>query len=658
MSRVASAAVFLTANVTGFNRGLGDAERMWNRNVGNIERGARRMVGFIGNASDQLLRLSAVGAGVFIGAGAAVVKTASDFESAFAGVRKTVDATEAEFAVLRRGILDMSNSMPTAAGEIAKVMEIAGQLGVRGVDNLQKFTKVAIMLGDTTNLSAETAATELSRFLNVTGSGIGTIDRLGAAIVDLGNNTATTEAEIVSMAMRLAGAGKSAKLTDSEILALAASLSSVGIEAEMGGSAFSRLILMMVKGAQETGKASEPFQAMAKAAGMTAEKFREMVAADPAKAIQALLNGLGNVQEQGGPIFKMLEDFGVDQIRLTDTMLRSASAAKLFGNNIALSADAYRENIALTIEAEKRYETFKSQLLTMWNNIRNVLVEIGTPMLAPLSNFIKSDLIPTIRELASWVQVNGAAIKDWTEQKLGAAREMLERLYKWIVDNKDQILSIGKAIIDEGPRWITYGIGIGLAGKGLETFGLAALGIVSTIKGLSMATGGLIGAAGAGAFGTTGVVAGGIGILGVAGAIIGLGAVMESFINGPGKGYSNAIQRYIDDNERWRDSIDSVFDGYVAFHEWWSKNGPTSGLNESRNYNTNTAPPFALGPGSTGHFPGGPGDLPPNHQDVAARSAAAPTVNVTINGAGEINEQKALMIADRIGRAVRRGSGR
>src|SRR5690606_16380508 len=51
--------------------------------------------------------------------GTASVKAAIDFESAFAGVRKTVDATEEEFAALRKGIQQMSKRLPASANEIA-----------------------------------------------------------------------------------------------------------------------------------------------------------------------------------------------------------------------------------------------------------------------------------------------------------------------------------------------------------------------------------------------------------------------------------------------------------------------------------------------------------------------------------------------------------
>ena len=66
-------------------------------------------------------------------------------------------------------------------------------------------------------------------------------DRLGSTVVDLGNNFATTEAEIVAMALRLAGAGDLIGLTEAQILGICHALTSVGVNAEAGGTAFSRI---------------------------------------------------------------------------------------------------------------------------------------------------------------------------------------------------------------------------------------------------------------------------------------------------------------------------------------------------------------------------------------------------------------------------------
>src|SRR5690606_32702500 len=67
-------------------------------------------------------------------------KASIDFESAFAGVIKTVDATDEELAEIRQGIRDMAKEIPMAATEIAGIAEAAGQLGIE-TKNILNFTR-------------------------------------------------------------------------------------------------------------------------------------------------------------------------------------------------------------------------------------------------------------------------------------------------------------------------------------------------------------------------------------------------------------------------------------------------------------------------------------------------------------------------------------
>jgi len=83
--------------------------------------------------------------GPILAVGTASTKAAIDFESAFAGVKKTVEATEEEFAELEKGIRQMSTELPASATEIAGVAEAAGQLGIKTEDILE-FTRVMIDL--------------------------------------------------------------------------------------------------------------------------------------------------------------------------------------------------------------------------------------------------------------------------------------------------------------------------------------------------------------------------------------------------------------------------------------------------------------------------------------------------------------------------------
>src|SRR5688500_13287204 len=56
-----------------------------------------------------------------LGFGGAVAKAAIDFESSFAGVRKTVNASEAEFAQLAQGMRDLAKTIPVNVNELNRL---------------------------------------------------------------------------------------------------------------------------------------------------------------------------------------------------------------------------------------------------------------------------------------------------------------------------------------------------------------------------------------------------------------------------------------------------------------------------------------------------------------------------------------------------------
>lgn len=135
------------------------------------------------SAGRALTPVSTAAAGALAGS----AKAAIDFESAFTGVKKTVDATEEEYAQLSDWIKEASTRLATSKEDIARVMEVSGQLGVSGVDNLEAFTETAVKLGLSTDLSAEEAATSLAKYINVTQSSKEDIEKLGSVVVALGD---------------------------------------------------------------------------------------------------------------------------------------------------------------------------------------------------------------------------------------------------------------------------------------------------------------------------------------------------------------------------------------------------------------------------------------------------------------------------------------
>lgn len=318
--------------------------------------------------------------------GAASVKSAIDFESAFAGVRKTVSATESELQGLSDAILEMSERIPMSAQELSGIMELGGQLGV-STGNLERFTETIAALGVSTNLTNEAAATMFAQFANITGMDLSHVDRLGSTVVALGNNFATTESAIMEMGMRLAGAGKQIGLSQSEILGFSAALSSVGLEAQAGGSAFSRAMIQMQL-AVETGSSS--LDDFAKVSGMSAEEFAAAWETAPAQAISAFIQGLARMGEEGVSSIRTLEEMGLSEINLRDTLMRATTATDLFADAQETANAAWEKNSALTNEASQRYATTESQITMLKNAASNLAAEFGRVMIPSLLKLVEN----------------------------------------------------------------------------------------------------------------------------------------------------------------------------------------------------------------------------------------------------------------------------
>jgi len=331
---------------------------------------------------------------------AASIKAASDFESSFAGVRKTVDATEAEFAKLAQGFRDMAKEIPISVHELNRIGESAGQLGI-AKENILDFTRTVAMMSVTTNLSAEEAANAFARIANIMGTAAENYSRLGSTVVALGNNLATTESEIVEFGLRIAGAGRIAGLTEPQVLAIGGAFASVGIQAEAGGTAVQKVLLAITKEVVTSGDKLEGF---AKVAGMSAQEFAAAWRSDAGAAFVAFVEGLG---KSGENAIQILDDLGLKNERTRRAFLSMANAGDLLRNSMDLANTSWAENNALVEEAEKRFATFQSQLQLAKNQLYDVAITLGNALLPFLRDFLsmlQAEAIPALERLVAKFQ--------------------------------------------------------------------------------------------------------------------------------------------------------------------------------------------------------------------------------------------------------------
>lgn len=432
-----------------------------------------KLEGF-GNKANSLgnnltMKVTAPIAGMF----AAATKEAIDLESAMAGVHKTTDMTDAELNQMKDTFIQMSKDGPVAAKDLAEIGEMAGQLGIKK-ENIADFAKTISDLSIATNLTKEQGSMDLARFMNITQMSQDKVSNLGSAIVDLGNNFATSEAEIVQMGLRLAAQCKIIGLTEAQTMGLATALSAVGLRSEQGGSAMSRVMLKMntavlstkekvqvlnqslegtgftindVNNALNKGgkEGKKQLEAIAESIGMTADDLKELASSgeesankleilgkvsglgaegfakawreDPMRAITAFIDGIHTMTEKNEDLSSVFKALGINGIREIDTIQRLAGANTNLKNAVDTSTKAYEENTALAKEVGIFAETNAAR----FEQLKNNLVALGIKA--------ADTLLPVLEDTVSWLmkmadkasKLDPEQIKFWVKALLGLA---------------------------------------------------------------------------------------------------------------------------------------------------------------------------------------------------------------------------------------------
>lgn len=350
--------------------GLAKASGNLNRfsaGLGRAGRGVGQLAGGIARAGAKVAVITA-------GALTAVAYAAIEFEDAFAGVKKTVDETALAaagltFKDLERQFRDMATEIPVAASELARIGEAAGALGIRAQD-ITEFTEVVAKLGVTTDLTTDEAAASLGKIGTILGLTGNEFEKFADTLVNLGNNGASTESEIIELTKRFAASGKQAGLTTDDILALASATASLGIEPEAGGSALSRLFANM---ATNISLANDKGKAFSQLVGKPIKELKREI--DKGRGLPLFLEMLDKIRGLSRTdAAKTLAALGITNVRDRDAILKLAQNYGFLGEQIDTAKNSTG---ALSEEAGKRFDTLRSKLTLLKNNVLEAAFTIG-----------------------------------------------------------------------------------------------------------------------------------------------------------------------------------------------------------------------------------------------------------------------------------------
>ncbi|MGV6945048.1 phage tail tape measure protein [Sphingobacterium kyonggiense] len=239
-------------------------------------------------------------------------QTVIEFDSGMKNVSKTTGMAGKELSAFGDAIVRLSRDLQVVdASKLLEYATVAGQLGVKGRDNIIAFTEALAMLETASDISGEEGGASIARMLTLVDGGVQNVREFGDEIVNLGNNFAATEKEILDNATQISQNVGIYKIARQEVLAFATATKAVGLEAELVGSTFSRTLGEFEK----TLRTGRGVADLLKVIGGSQDELQRKFRQDAAGVFVDYVRGLNNIDKAGGSVNEALEATGIVAVR-------------------------------------------------------------------------------------------------------------------------------------------------------------------------------------------------------------------------------------------------------------------------------------------------------------------------------------------------------
>ncbi len=334
------------------------------------------MRGIIGQAVALGAGYFGVTRGLEATAGAAI-----EFETAFADVKKVVEATDDQFENMRRSIRRMSGEIPLSSTALATIFAAAGESGIATQD-LQSFAEMAARVGIAFDMGAGEAGESLAKLKTQLGLTVAETGDMADAINHLSNNMASKAKDVTEFMLRVGSFGEMGGFAKEELAAMGSAMISAGSDASTAGTAMLNVIRALTKG--EFAKKSQ--RDAAKALGLHLPSIAKDMQKDAKGTMRKVLTAIAKAPKDKQ--VSLLSEFFGDEAR---AFMPLVGNIKLLDQALDSVADRTKYAGSAFNEYIQRASTTQNVLELLGNKISNVFAEIGDSML------------PTIREGAQGI---------------------------------------------------------------------------------------------------------------------------------------------------------------------------------------------------------------------------------------------------------------
>lgn len=315
----------------------------------------------------------ALGAG-YLGATEGISATAGaaiEFETAFADVKKVVEATDEQFENMRRSIRRMSGEIPLAATDIAALFAAAGESGI-ATDELQGFAEMAARVGVAFDMTAADAGESLAKLKTQLGLTVAETGEMTDAINHLSNNMASKAKDITDFMLRVGAIGEMSGFAKEDVAAMGSAMIAAGSDASTAGTAMKNVIRALSKG--DFAKKSQ--KDAAKALGLHLPSIAKDMQKDAKGTMRKVLTAIAKAPQHQQT--SLLSEFFGDE---ASAFMPLVGNIKLLDDALASVTDRTKYSGSAFNEYVQRANTTGNVLELLGNKISNKFSEMGDGML-------------------------------------------------------------------------------------------------------------------------------------------------------------------------------------------------------------------------------------------------------------------------------------
>ena len=370
----------ITEKLRNVNLELKKAKKEWEGQENVITRTAKRLMAYVAVYG---------GFNEIIGKMKEMVQMNLQLSDSMADVQKTTGLSGIELQELGRSLERIDTRTTTA--ELYQLAAAAGQIGLKTQEDVLGFAKAANTISVALNELGAEGSASLMKVATLTGEvqRYGTeqaLTRVGSAINELTANSAATAGPIADFISRVGGIASASKMAIHEMAALGAATDASAQSIEIAGTSMNKFITALVSNTEN----------IAYATNLNVQELQSLI--NEGNTMQAVVRVLESMQtmDRGG-ISAAMKELGSEGARMNQYIASIVSNLDMLKAQLALSKNAFEENVSVLNEYNVKQESALGILQRMKNNFMDTFVNSKMTV-------VLKDILQTIAAIPHWLE--------------------------------------------------------------------------------------------------------------------------------------------------------------------------------------------------------------------------------------------------------------